>query len=78
LAVAFRHMVGDVQSQERALARLNEALEQRVEERTEELRRQQGLRHLILENVADGVVVADVSGRFLLGTAVPSASRAGV
>ncbi|MGA7980036.1 MAG: ATP-binding protein [Chromatiaceae bacterium] len=66
LTGAFRRMADEVKSRERALAELNADLEQRVEERTLALRRQHELQRLILENIGDGVVVADKDGRFLM------------
>jgi C4-dicarboxylate-specific signal transduction histidine kinase len=66
LVRAFRHMVGEVQRREEALARLNQELEERVRERTDALSRQHDLQRLILDNIADGVVVADRKGRFVL------------
>jgi C4-dicarboxylate-specific signal transduction histidine kinase len=69
LALAFQRMAAEVQSREEALAELNRDLEKRVEARTAELARQHALQQLILENIADGVVVADREGRFLLWNA---------
>ncbi|NEV63037.1 ATP-binding protein [Thiorhodococcus minor] len=69
LARAFRDMASEVQKRERALAELNRDLEQRVRERTTELKRQHDLQGSILENVADGILVTDARGRFLLWNA---------
>ncbi len=66
LVRAFRHMAAEVEQREEALAALNQDLEQRVEERTAELTRQRDLQRLILDSVADGVVVTDRDGRFVL------------
>lgn len=66
LVRAFRHMTAEVKRREGALAALNRDLERRVEERTVELTRQGDLQRLILESVADGVVVTDRKGRFVL------------
>jgi PAS domain S-box-containing protein len=69
LVQAFRHMAARVADREEALAELNRGLEQRVAERTAELAQQHALQGLILEHIADGVVVADPNGRFLLWNA---------
>jgi PAS domain S-box-containing protein len=66
LVVSFGRMAEEVARREEALADLNRVLEQRVAERTAELTRQHALQQSILENIADGVVVADRDGRFLL------------
>ncbi|MCU0836484.1 MAG: ATP-binding protein [Chromatiaceae bacterium] len=66
LVRAFRHMVREIERREDALGELNRDLEQRVAERSEELARQHELQDLILDSIADGVVVADGEGRFLL------------
>jgi C4-dicarboxylate-specific signal transduction histidine kinase len=66
LVQAFRHMAGEVERREDALAQLNRDLEERVRERTRELSRQYDLQRLILDNIADGVVVTDRDGRFIL------------
>ena len=66
LVQAFRHMAGEVERREEALADLTRNLERRVEERTAELASHHALRELILESIADGVVVTDRDGRFLL------------
>lgn len=66
LMLAFRSMAGKVESREEALAELTRDLERRVEDRTAELSRQHAMQQLILDNIADGVVVADGDGRFLL------------
>jgi C4-dicarboxylate-specific signal transduction histidine kinase len=66
LTSAFRRMAGEVRAREQARADLNEELERRVEERTEALQQQEERQRLILENIGDGVIVADRSGRFLL------------
>ncbi len=66
LVRAFRHMAAEVEHREVALATLNRDLEQRVDERTAELTRQRDLQRLILDSVADGVVVTDRDGRFVL------------
>lgn len=66
LVLAFRRMASEVEERETALAEANRELERRVAERTAELARQHALQQLILENIADGVVVADCDGRFLL------------
>jgi PAS domain S-box-containing protein len=63
---AFRHMVAEVERRQHALTRLNLELEQRVQDRTAELSRQHDLQRLILESIADGVVVTDAEGRFIL------------
>jgi PAS domain S-box-containing protein len=59
-------MASEVERREDALARLNRELEQRVRERTGELSRQYDLQRLILDNIADGVVVTDREGKFIL------------
>jgi PAS domain S-box-containing protein len=64
--LAFRHMAAEVERREEALAKLNQDLARRVEERTRELARQHNLQQLILENIADGIVVSDRNGHFLL------------
>jgi len=66
LAAAFRRMVSEVETREATLTELNRELERRVEQRTTELARQHALQQLILENIADGIVVTDRAGRFLL------------
>jgi PAS domain S-box-containing protein len=66
LAAAFQRMAEEVQRREEALARLNQDLERRVRERTRELSRQHDTQRLILDNIADGVVVTDDDGRFIL------------
>jgi PAS domain S-box-containing protein len=66
LVGAFRRMVDEVEHREEALAQLNRDLEQRVAERTRELSRQHDLQRLILDNIADGVVVTDREGHFIL------------
>lgn len=66
LVLAFRRMVAEVERREEALEELNRELERRVKERAAEVGRQHALQQLILENVADGVVVADPQGHFLL------------
>ena len=66
LALAFGRMAQEVERREEALADLNRKLECRVEERTAELARQHALQQSILENIADGVVVADRNGHLLL------------
>jgi C4-dicarboxylate-specific signal transduction histidine kinase len=66
LVRAFRHMVAEVGRREEELAALNLELERRVEDRAAELAREHALERLILDSVADGVVVADRSGRFVL------------
>jgi len=66
LVRAFRHMAAEVEGREQALAELNRNLEDRVKERTSELTRQHSLQKLILESIADGVVVTDQSGHFIL------------
>ncbi len=66
LVRAFRHMSAEVERRVEALAELNRDLEERVRERTRELSSQHHLQRLILESIADGVVVADAEGNFLL------------
>lgn len=66
LAAAFGRMVTEVERREQALVELNRSLERRVEERTREIADQHALQRLIIENVADGIVVTDCNGRFLL------------
>jgi PAS domain S-box-containing protein len=66
LVRAFRNMTAEVQRREESLAQLNRELEQRVHERTRALARQHDMQHLILESIADGVVVVDDQGRFIL------------
>lgn len=66
LVLAFRRMAAEVKRREDALAELNRDLEQRVKERMHELAGQDALQKLILENIADGIVVCDRDGRFLL------------
>lgn len=48
------------------LQRLNEDLELRVQQRTEELRRQTQLLETILNSMGDGVLVADTTGEIML------------
>jgi two-component system sensor histidine kinase VicK len=59
-------MVEEVRTREQALGELNEDLERRVDERTAAVQQQHELQRLILENIGDGVMVADRDGRFLL------------
>ena len=66
LVRAFRHMAEEVERREGQLAALNLDLERRVEARTAELAREHELERLILDGVADGVVVVDLDGRFVL------------
>jgi PAS domain S-box-containing protein len=66
LVRAFRHMAEEVERREGQLAALNLDLERRVEARTAELAREHALQRLILDSVADGVVVVDLAGRFVL------------
>ena len=66
LVRAFRHMAEEVERREGQLAALNLDLERRVEARTAELAREHELERLILDSVADGVVVVDLDGRFVL------------
>jgi PAS domain S-box-containing protein len=66
LVRAFRHMTSEVERRESELAELNRELERRVQDRTQALSRQHELQALILESIADGVVVADRQGQFLL------------
>ena len=66
LALAFQRMAAEVAHREADLVELNRDLERRVAERAAELTRQHALQQLILENIADGIVVADRDGRFLL------------
>lgn len=66
LVFAFQHMAAEVERREVALAELNRDLERRVDERTRELAHQHNLQRLILDNIADGVVVSDCDGHFLL------------
>lgn len=64
--------VTEQRNAETELQKLNATLEQRVADRTAELERQTRLLELVLENMGDGVAVADVSGRFLLFNAAIS------
>lgn len=66
LVRAFRHMAEEVERREAQLAALNLDLEHRVEARTAELAHEHALQRLILDSVADGVVVVDLDGRFVL------------
>lgn len=66
LVLAFRRMAEEVDRREESLAELNRGLERLVSERTAELERQRDLQQLILANIADGVIVTDRAGRFLL------------
>jgi len=66
LTRAFRHMAAEVEHRQQALTQLNLQLELRVQARTAELSRQHDLQQLILESIADGVVVTDADGRFIL------------
>ena len=58
--------VTEQRNAETELQKLNATLERRVADRTAELERQTRLLELVLENMGDGVAVADVSGKFLL------------
>lgn len=66
LVRAFRHMATEIETREAELGALNQGLEQRVKERTAELARAHSWQKTILDNIADGVVVVDCVGRFLL------------
>ena len=66
LVRAFRHMTVELERRESKLIDLNRELKRGVERRTEDLAHQHAVQNLILENVADGVVVSDSDGRFLL------------
>ena len=73
LSDAFRQMVRRVRSREESLQESANLLEQRVAARTEELsrseralREQKDLLQLIIDNIGEGVVVADAEGRLLL------------
>jgi len=62
-------MAREIETREAGLCALNQELEQRLEERTAELARAHSLQQIILESIADGVVVVDREGRFLLWNA---------
>jgi PAS domain S-box-containing protein len=66
LGAAMRHMVGEIRQREQALVELNRELEDRVDQRTAEIAGQKALLEKIVESVADGLVVTDRDGRFLL------------
>jgi len=73
LSDAFRQMVRRVRSREESLQESANLLEQRVAARTEELsrseralREQKDLLQLIIDNIGEGVAVADAEGRMLL------------
>ncbi len=66
LVEAFRRMAAALERREQALLEVNRGLERLVAERTAELGQQHALQQLILANIADGVVVTDSVGRFLL------------
>ncbi len=80
LALAFNRMTREIAHRETALRGLTERLDHKVAERTaalEELQRslreQQALQQTILQNIGDGVVVADLKGQFLLWNGVATA-----
>ncbi|OUC15928.1 MAG: hypothetical protein B0A82_04000 [Alkalinema sp. CACIAM 70d] len=58
--------ITDRKQTEQALANLNQELEQRVHQRTEELQQQTQLLQTILNSMGDGVVVANCEGRVIL------------
>jgi PAS domain S-box-containing protein len=69
LVQAFRRMVTEIETREVELEALNRELARRVEVRTAELSRAHSLQEIILDSIADGVIVADREGRFLLWNA---------
>ena len=59
LSRAFSEMAAEVQRREEGLAQLTVWLEQRVAERSAELRAQTDLLDLVVENIGEGVIVVD-------------------
>jgi PAS domain S-box-containing protein len=55
-----------IRASEQQLRVLNEELERRVEERTAEMRQQEQMNRLLLENLAEGGVACDAEGRLTL------------
>ncbi len=80
LAIVFVENITENKQAELALQQLNEELELRVQERTQELTRSQealqnqtNLLQTILDSIGDGLLVADTEGQFLIFN--PSAER---
>ncbi|MGL5870769.1 MAG: PAS domain S-box protein, partial [Xenococcaceae cyanobacterium] len=80
LAIVFVENITENKQAELALQQLNEELELRVQERTQELTRSQealqnqtNLLQTILDSIGDGLLVADTDGQFLISN--PSAER---
>jgi PAS domain S-box-containing protein len=80
LAIVFVENITENKQAELALQQLNEELELRVQERTQELTRSQealqnqtNLLQTILDSIGDGLLVADTEGQFLIAN--PSAER---
>jgi PAS domain S-box-containing protein len=72
VVLVFRDVTDEKQAEktiresEQKLRVLNEELERRVEERTAEVRQQERMKRLLLENLAEGVVACDAEGRLTL------------
>ena len=66
LAQAFNEMLQMRKQTEQDLRDSHEQLEQRVEERTKALKQQKNMLQIIVESIAEGLVVCDQQGNFLI------------
>ncbi|HEX8416287.1 MAG TPA: ATP-binding protein, partial [Methylobacterium sp.] len=71
LSDALQRLLSDVSARDAALAANNRALEQRVEDRTRELKKAAALTHKVLENSPDVIIVVNPEGQIEFASRQP-------